>query len=199
MGTCFVSPKGSPRNVTVYTHTHTDTDTHTHTHTQVRHQHIPQQSTTQRRLALAQLLSALWLPLRFVYLCTLTFAVKLRLTWSTMARCRRSNLEFISTRKFPLNSNSYWQLEEFDPWIKVNGVCSLFASLYDLFLTFILKSVKLCGRAEPSSDISLSGEPISSVDRAGIPYTENLSSLQRLRVQVWSWGPLLRATQHFWP
>ena len=36
------------------------------------------------------------------------------------------------------------------------------------------------------------GTPFTSVGRAGIPCTEALSSLQRSRVRVPAWGPLLR-------
>lgn len=66
------------------------------------------------------------LPGLFVYF---DFAVKRRLTRGSTVPCQRSNLEFISTHKFQLKPLMLRPHEEFDPQIKVNGVCDVSSSL----------------------------------------------------------------------
>lgn len=125
-----------PTTLVIHVHTHTRThtlrcDTNTSLSSQI----------TQRRLASAQLLSALWLPLCLVYLCTLTFAVKLRLTPSTTAQCQRSNLEFISTHKFQLNSLILRLI------LQQTECGASFTSYFcDLFGALILKLAEFCSR-----------------------------------------------------
>lgn len=91
---------------------------------------------TQLRLASTHLLSALWLSLCCVYLCTLTFAVKRPWTQSSTAWVQRSNLECISSHKFQLN------LSILRPQIKAKAVF-IFLMIYLDILGIILAATGL--------------------------------------------------------